>query len=86
MKIETEAGLILPGHPFFDQYLCATLPPDWRDFAYYNPDFAFIVRADGSGLLEAVTEDELEEYIEDGELDLRELEMEENEFFYDYAY
>jgi hypothetical protein len=85
MQIETEAGLILPGHPFFDQYLHATLPPDWRNFAYHNPDFAFVVRADGSGLLEAVNEDELEEYVEDGELDQREAEMEES-LIYDYPY
>lgn len=74
--LETESGLILPGHPFFDDYLHATLPPNWRDFAYHNPEFAFVVRADGSGLLEAVNEAELEEYCEDGELEAREAEIE----------
>jgi hypothetical protein len=38
------------------------------------------VRADGSGLLEIVNEEELEEYCEDGELDAREAEMEEDDF------
>lgn len=68
LPIETESGLILPGHPFFDEYLYSTLPPSWRNFAYHNPDFAFVARA-GSGLLEAVSEDELDEYLEGGEYD-----------------
>lgn len=68
LPIETESGLILPGHPWFEEYLYSTLPPSWRNFAYHNPDFAFVART-GSGLLEAVTEDELEEYLEGGEYD-----------------
>ncbi|MBW4644760.1 MAG: hypothetical protein KME23_17655 [Goleter apudmare HA4340-LM2] len=68
LPIETEAGLILPGHPFFDEYLYGTLPPDWRDYAYHNPDFAFVARA-GSGMLEAVTEAEMVKYVEGGEYD-----------------
>jgi hypothetical protein len=76
LPIETEAGLILPGHPFFNHYLQSELPPNWREFANKHPDFAFVVRPDGSGLFEPVTEDELEEYCEDGELDAREAELE----------
>jgi hypothetical protein len=68
LPIETESGLILPGHPFFDDYLYATLPPGWRNFAYHNPDFAFVARA-GSRVLEAVTAAEMEEYCYGGELD-----------------
>lgn len=68
MQIETESGLILPGHPFFDEYLYGTLPVGWRNFAFHNPDFAFVARS-GSGILEAVTEEELEEYTEGGEYD-----------------
>ncbi|QMS87307.1 hypothetical protein HUN01_06810 [Nostoc edaphicum CCNP1411] len=70
MVIETESGLILPGHPFFDDYLYCTLPPAWRNFAYHNPDFAFVARS-GSGILEVVTQEEMEEYIEGGEYDQR---------------
>jgi hypothetical protein len=82
MQIETESGLILPGHPFFNHYLQSELPPDWREFANKNPDFAFIVRPDGSGLLEQVGEDELEEYCEDGELEARELEIESDDLIF----
>lgn len=80
--IETQSGIILPGHPFFDEYLYSTLPPDWRDCAYHNPDFAFIVRPDGSGLLEAVSEEELEEYLEGGEYDERLIEMGDDDLIY----
>ncbi|WP_242049315.1 MULTISPECIES: hypothetical protein [Nostocales] len=66
LPIETEAGLILPGHPFFDQYLYSSLPPGWQN--NFNSDFAFVARA-GSGILEVVTEDELAEYCEGGEYD-----------------
>ncbi|MBE9210235.1 hypothetical protein IQ244_27805 [Nostoc sp. LEGE 06077] len=68
MPIETESGLILPGHPWFYNYLHGTLPIGWQNFADRNPDFAFVARA-GSGILEVVTEDELEEYCEGGEYD-----------------
>jgi hypothetical protein len=74
MIIETPSGIILPGHPFFDEYLYGTLPPGWRNFAYHNSEFAFVGRA-GSGILEAVSESEFEEYIEGGEYDKRLKEM-----------
>lgn len=82
--IETESGIILPGHPFFEQYLYCTLPPDWKNFAYHNPDFAFIVSPGGNGLLKAVTNDELEEYLEGGEYDERLSEMEDDDLIYAY--
>jgi hypothetical protein len=82
MLIETEEGLILPGHPDFNLYLQSRLPPDWREFANKHSDFAFVVRADGSGLLEIVNEDELEEYCEDGELEARESEMEADDLIF----
>lgn len=66
--IETPAGLILPGHPFFNDYLYSQLPPGWRNFAESNPDFAFVARS-GTGILEAVNQAELDEYIEGGEYD-----------------
>jgi hypothetical protein len=82
MTIETPSGIILPGHPFFDDYLYCTFPPGWRDFAFHNPDFAFIGRT-GSGLLEAVSATEFEEYVEGGEYDERLKEMgEEDEYYY----
>lgn len=68
LPIETEAGLILPGHPDFEAWLHQNFPPDWGDFAYSNPDFAFVVRSD-SRILEAVSHEEMEEYIEGGEYD-----------------
>lgn len=74
MIIETASGLILPGHPFFDEYLYSTLPPGWRDYAFHNPDFAFVGKS-GSGILEAVSEEDFEEYIEGGEYDERLEEM-----------
>ncbi|GAX43444.1 hypothetical protein NIES4075_44570 [Tolypothrix sp. NIES-4075] len=83
MIVETPSGIILPGHPFFDQYLYGTLPPGWRNYAFHNPDFAFVARA-GSGLLEAVSEDELDEYLEGGEYDDRLEEIGDNTDEYDY--
>ncbi len=82
--IETESGIILPGHPFFEQYLYCTLPPNWRNFAYCNPDFAFIASPGSNGLLKAVTDDELEEYLEGGEYDERLNEMENDDLIYAY--
>jgi hypothetical protein len=80
--IETESGIILPGHPFFDDYLYSTLPPNWRDYAYRNPDFAFVVRPNGSGLLEAVNEEELDDYLESGEYDERLTEIKDDDLIY----
>lgn len=68
LPIETESRLILPGHPFFEDYLYSSFPPGWRDFAYHNCDFAFVARS-GSRVLEAVTASEMEEYVYGGELD-----------------
>jgi hypothetical protein len=83
--IETPAGIILPGHPFFDEYLYCTLPPGWRNFAYHNPDFAFVARP-GDGLLQAVTEIELEDYLEGGEYDERMSELEDEDYISDNSY
>lgn len=81
IQIETEAGLILPGHPFFDDWLYSSLPPAWRDFAFHNPDFCFVARSD-TGLLEAVSEKEMMEYVEGGEYDslLDQREAEEDDY------
>lgn len=68
LPIETESGLILPRHPLFEDYLYSTFPPGWRNFAYHNPSFAFVARS-GSGILEAVDQDQMQEYLEGGEYD-----------------
>lgn len=63
--------LILPGDPEFDSTLGATLPPGWQSVqAATNGDFGFIVRP-GGVLLEPVTGEELDEYLEGGEYDER---------------
>lgn len=63
--------LILPGDPLFDFTLGAALPPGWQDAAAAaGGDFALVARA-GSGILEAVPEWEVEEYLEGGEYDQR---------------
>lgn len=67
------ANLILPGHPLFDLTLQTTPPPGWHQQA--SSGFAFVVRADGSGMLDLVDEAELEEYLEGGEYDQRLVEL-----------
>ncbi|WP_414587411.1 hypothetical protein [Scytonema sp. PCC 10023] len=56
--------LLLPGDPKFDLWLYSSLPPGESALTY-------IVRADGSGLLEAVDEANFTEYIEGGEYHAR---------------
>lgn len=61
---------MLPGDPGFNEIL-ATPPPSWRQVASnLSGEFAFIVRAN-TGLLEPVSYDDLDEYIEGGEYDER---------------
>ena len=69
-----EPKLILPGNPLFDLTLHSTLPPGWEQEA--QPGFAFVVRADGSGILDLVNAHQFDEYVEGGEYDQRLLEME----------
>ena len=58
--------LILPGDPQFDRTL-ASPPPNWQQVAArHRGEFAFVARS-GSGLLEPVSYQELEEYLEGGE-------------------
>jgi len=59
-------NLILPGDPEFDLTL-ASPPPNWQQVAaQHRGEFAFVARS-GSGLLEPVSFQELEEYLEGGE-------------------
>lgn len=58
--------LILPGDPEFDRTLSSP-PPNWRSVAArHRGEFAFVARS-GSGLLEPVSYQELDEYLEGGE-------------------
>jgi len=59
-------NLILPGDPEFDRTL-ACPPPNWQQVAArHRGEFAFVARS-GSGLLEPVSYQELDEYLEGGE-------------------
>ena len=74
-----ESSLILPGDPLFDETL-GIFPPDYQEIANQTGgDFALIVRAEGSGLLEAVPWQEAVEYMYGGELELREEELEQQD-------
>jgi hypothetical protein len=61
---QLSSSLLLPGDPEFNLWLYSSLPPGESALTY-------VVRADGSGLLEAVDEDVFTEYIEGGEYDAR---------------
>ncbi len=63
--------LLLPGSPEFELIRAAVLPPGWQQLGART----FIVRADGSGLLEPATEEEVIEYVEGGEYDQRLIEL-----------
>lgn len=63
--------LIYPGDPEFDYYLGATLPPDWQQSPLVESgSHAFVARS-GSGLLEPVTQQELDDYMYGGEYEER---------------
>ena len=63
--------ILLPGDPGFDLTLSTSIPPHWRQTTHQDPDgFAFCARA-GSGLLEPMTDKELEEYLYGGEYSQR---------------
>lgn len=73
------ARLILPGDPEFYETLGASLPPGWQSVRdSQNGDFGFIVRP-GSCLLEPVSGNELDEYLDGGEYDERLDELEQIE-------
>lgn len=78
--------LILPGMPDFDETIAHIMPFDWRNIADKYNDFQFIARS-GSGLLEAVSNNQATEYLYGGEYDqrLQELENEnDNNDYYEY--
>ena len=67
--------LILPGDPEFDQTLGRNLPPNWGQVAGQNSGCFHFVARSGSGILEPVGAQDLEEYLEGGEYEERLQEM-----------
>lgn len=73
--------LILPGDPLFDDTLSRAVPPNWQQTAgQYNDEFMFVARA-GSGLLEPVSMNGVNQYLEE-EYDERLAEIEAMDEFY----
>lgn len=62
--------LILPGDEEFDETLGLILPFNWQQVADRHNDIVFVARA-GSGILEAVGQQEAREYHLGGEYDER---------------
>lgn len=63
--------LLLPGDPEFYEVL-ATPPPDWGRAAAADGDsYAFIVKPGSGGVAEAVTLEELDDFLDGGEYDER---------------
>jgi len=75
------ADLILPGTLEYAMALAEIPPvPTWRAHAEKTGgDTYLICRAGSQGLMEAVNRQEWEEYVNDGELDERQLEIEEHD-------
>lgn len=70
--------LILPGMPDFDETIACIMPFDWQQIANKCDGFQFVARA-GSGLLEAVPNNQVIDYLYGGEYDERLNEIGENE-------
>jgi hypothetical protein len=66
--------LILPGDPVFNKTLMNP-PPNWGEVAAIDGNCVNFVADPVSGLFRAVTESELEEYIEGGEYEARLIEL-----------
>lgn len=63
--------LILPGNPLFDLTLAVSLPPNWKDVSDgEGVQCAFVMRSH-SGLMDAVDERQLSDYLHGGEYDER---------------
>lgn len=70
--------ILRPGDPGFYETLAAP-PPGWRSQVSSANNATFIVRADGSGLLELVNNSQFTEYVEGGEYEQRLLEFDDDE-------
>lgn len=75
------SGLILPGTLEFSLALAEIPPvPTWRKEAERTNGETYLICRSGSlGLMEAVSRQEWLEYVNDGELDARQTEIEEHE-------
>lgn len=70
------AGIILPGHPLHDATLGQTLPPGWRNEGLRKfGDVAQFAFRPGSAVMEPLSDAELREYLNSGEWDERETEI-----------
>jgi hypothetical protein len=76
--------LILPGDPEFDATLGRNLPPNWGAFASQNAGCCHFVARSGSGILEPVSEKDLQEYVEGGEYEERLLEIGDEDYLEDF--
>ena len=63
--------LILPGDPEFEAFLMQSLPPDWRRVADEMGKQCCFVVDSNSGLLRAVDDKNLDDYLYGGEYDER---------------
>jgi hypothetical protein len=64
--------IMLPDHPNFGAILHSKLPPGWQNSIDSDFSGTFCVRAD-TGLLEPLSADKLDEYLDGGEYDELEL-------------
>jgi hypothetical protein len=72
--------LILPGDPLFDLTLATAIPPGWRQTAdQCGQQVAFVAAPGDGGLLRPATPAELEDYLEGGEYDDRQAELEDQD-------
>jgi hypothetical protein len=67
-------SLILPGDPLFNETLMNP-PPNWGEVADRDGDCVSFVADPVTGLFRAVTQAELEEYLEGGEYEERLIEI-----------
>lgn len=70
--------LILPGDPTFNETLMNP-PPNWGQIAARDGNCVNFVADPDSGIFRAVTEAELQEYLEGGEYETRLMEIDELE-------
>jgi hypothetical protein len=68
------SALILPGDPRFNETLMNP-PPDWGEIAARDGDSVAYVADRSTGIFRAVTQAELEEYLEGGEYEERLIEI-----------
>lgn len=76
------SNLILPGNPLFDLTLSQSLPPNWSEISNQNGgQCAFVVRSN-TGIMEAVSDPDLDDYLYGGEYIERSEQVEDSEHFF----